>query len=146
MLRSSRLLQAAILIVLLMMAFAPFAASAAIPTIVPCDGVDCNICDIAKLAQNLINAGIYIAIFLSAILFAYAGWQYMTAGGEPGKASEGKRIFWNVGVGLALILAAWLIIDLIMKVLVDQGATFGPWNEVCYAGQQVDAAGGFYWQ
>lgn len=118
-----------------LIALAPSIALAQIPTIVPCTGATganpCTVCHVAQLAQNTINAGIYIAVFLSAFLFAYAGLQYMTAAGQPDKASNAKRIFWTVGVGLVLILAAWLIVDLIMKTLVNEGALFGPWNEVC---------------
>lgn len=109
----------------------PAFVAAQIPPIVPCKGADCNVCHIAELAQNVINVGIYIAVFLSAVLFAYAGWKYITAGGDPGKAADAKKIFWTVGMGLALILAAWLIVDLIMKTLVSESALFGPWNSVC---------------
>ncbi|MBI2612586.1 hypothetical protein HYW59_02100 [Candidatus Kaiserbacteria bacterium] len=121
---------------LILIVLAPSIAFAQIPTIVPehCRAgaaKTCGICDIAQLAQNTINAGIYIAIFLAAFLFAYAGWQYITAGGDSGKATNAKKIFWTVGVGLVLILAAWLIVDIIMKTLVSEGALFGPWNEVC---------------
>lgn len=119
-----------------LIALLPSTALAQIPTIVPknCQGTaatTCTICDFAQLAQNAINAGIYLAIFLSAFLFAYAGWQYITAGGDPGKASGAKKIFWTVGIGLVLVLAAWLIVDVIMKVLVNESAIFGPWNDVC---------------
>ncbi len=112
--------------------------------IVPCNGTDCTFCHIAQLAQNILNAGIYIAVFLSAILFAYAGWTLMTAGGE-GKVSEARKIFSNVTVGLILILAAWLIVDLIMKILVNQSYSdgiLGPWNEVCPASQASTVPGG----
>ncbi|QQG37726.1 MAG: hypothetical protein HYS26_03805 [Candidatus Kaiserbacteria bacterium] len=111
----------------------PYAASAqnVIPTLVECGNTGqppCGICDLAKSAQNILNAGIYIAIFISAVLFAYAGWTYMTAGGEGGK-TKGKEIFMNVFIGLALLLAAWLIVDTIMRVFT--GAELGPWNKIC---------------
>lgn len=137
MIRSITLPQAMILLVLAIVALFPILVLAqGIPPIVPenCRGsaaTTCGICDIAQLVQNTLNAGIYISIFLAAILFAYAGWQYMTAGGDPGKAGSAKKIFWTVGVGLVLILGAWLIVDLIMKTLVNEQAIFGPWNEIC---------------
>src|SRR3989338_8569796 len=106
----------AVALALIFLLISPAIAFAQIPTIVPCNGTDCTFCHIAQLAQNVLNGGIYLAVFLSAILFAYAGWQYITAGGESGKASEAKKIFWNVGVGLVLILAAWLIVDMIMGI------------------------------
>lgn len=121
---------------LLPIALLPHVVFAQIPTIVPesCRGsaaTTCKLCDIAQLAQNTINAGIYVAVFLSAILFAYAGVQYISAGGDPGKASNAKKIFWTVGAGLVLILGAWLVVDLIMKMFTSENALFGPWNEVC---------------
>ncbi len=124
------------IVFLILIAISPSLTFAQIPEqIVPCTGAlgdnPCELCDIAQLAQNLLNTGIYIAVFLSAILFAYAGWEYMTAGGESGKASKAKEIFWNVGVGLLLILASWLIVDLIMKTLVKDGGSIGPWNAIC---------------
>lgn len=122
-------------VILILIAISPSITFAQIPTIVPCTGAlgdnPCDLCDIAQLAQNVLNGGIYVAVFLSAILFAYAGVMYLTAGGEPGKASEAKKIFWNVGAGLLLILAAWLIVDLIMGVMTNRDALFGPWNQIC---------------
>lgn len=130
--RAVRWLGAVVVLILI----APSVVFGQIPTIVPencrADAArSCSICDIAQLAQNVVNAGIYIAVFLSAVLFAYAGWKYITAGGDPGKAGDARKIFWTVGVGLVLILAAWLIVDIIMKMLVNESALFGPWNEVC---------------
>ena len=123
-------------VLLILIAISPSLTFAQIPSqIVPCTGAigakPCTFCHIAQLAQNLLNTGIYIAVFLSAILFAYAGGIYVTAGGDSGKANQAKGIFWNVGVGLVIILAAWLIVDLIMKILVNEQALRGPWNAIC---------------
>lgn len=97
-------------------------------SIVPCDGINCTLCDVAVLAQNLINAGIFIAVFLSGALFAYAGFLYVTTVVED-NVSQARRIFVNVAIGLVIILAAWLIVDVIMKTFL--GGSFGPWNAVC---------------
>lgn len=121
----------AVALAIVFLLIAPAIAFAQIPTIVPCNGTDCKLCHIAQLAQNALNAGIYIAVFLSAILFAYAGFTYITAGGDPGKAAGAKKIFWNVGAGLILILSAWLIVDFIMKMLVGESTILGPWNKIC---------------
>ncbi len=89
-----------------------------------------SICDLATIAQNVLNTGIYIAVFLSAILFAWAGWLYLTsaAGSEISRA---KSIFFNVVVGLVIILAGWLVVDTLMRTLVGNGGSFGPWNKIC---------------
>jgi len=98
--------------------------------IVPCKGVDCTICDLATLAQNIINTGVFIFIFFSAMMFAYAGFLKLTneALGEQAKANA---IFSNVALGLIVLLAAWLVVDTLMKSVL--GGDFGPWNDICRA-------------
>jgi len=98
-----------------------------------------SVCDLATVAQNVLNTGIYIAVFLSAVLFAWAGWLYLTsvAGGEISRA---KEIFVNVAIGLIIILAGWLVVDTLMRTLVGNGGSFGPWNKICQLFiQQVSA-------
>ena len=74
MLRMSKA-QYVVVLVLILLALAPSIALGAsvLPTIVPkgclADGGCTSICDIADLAQNILNAAITIAVFLSAILF-----------------------------------------------------------------------------
>lgn len=98
--------------------------------IVPCTGVNCTVCDLAQLAQNIINTGIFVVIFLSAMLFAYAGFLYLT-NEAIGKQQEAKSIFQNVAIGLVILLAAWLVVDTLMKSVL--GGSFGPWNDICRA-------------
>ncbi|MBI5645053.1 hypothetical protein HY970_03060 [Candidatus Kaiserbacteria bacterium] len=114
----------------------PLLSSAAgIPTIVPqqCNEVGgCkSICDIAQLAQNILNAGIYIAVILSAILFAWAGWNMLTAGGNSEQYTKGRKIFANVFIGLVIILVGWIVIDTLMRSFIPDSSGFGPWNKVC---------------
>ncbi|TSC86502.1 MAG: hypothetical protein G01um10148_488 [Parcubacteria group bacterium Gr01-1014_8] len=111
------------------LALLPLVSNAALPdSIVPCKGLDCTVCSLATLAQNLLNAGIFMAIFISALLFAYAGWLYLT-NEAIGQQQKAKGMFLNVVVGLVLILGAWLIVDTLMKVML--GGSYMPWNSVC---------------
>lgn len=109
------------------------AATGIIPTIVPdsCNktGGCSSVCDIATVAQNILNAGIYIAVFLSAMLFAWAGFLYLTSIGNASGITKAKTIFINVAIGLIIILAGWLVVDTLMRMMT--GADFGVWNKVC---------------
>ena len=122
-------------LVFLMLVSAPTVALGAttLVTIVP-DGCRGNggcqkVCDIAQLAQNILNDGIYIAVFLSAVLFAWAGLKYLMNMGNSGEISKAKDIFVNVAIGLVIILGSWLVIDVVMRTLV--GASVLPWNTIC---------------
>ena len=114
---------------------APVIASAAgLTAIVP---ADCNqeggcqtICDLALLAQNVLNDGIYLAVLLSAFLFAWAGWKHMSAGGDAGQIKKANEVFAAVFIGLIIILSAWLIVDTLIRTLSGNPAGL-PWNQIC---------------
>ena len=119
-----------VVFVLLMLPLVVSAQSGGLPKqIVPqeCnqDGGCQSICDIVKLAQNVLNFGIFIAVVLSAFLFAYAGWKLLTAGGNTEVYAQGKRVFGNVLIGLIIILAGWIVIDTLMKTFTGSGLTGG---------------------
>ncbi len=95
--------------------------------IVPCNGVDCTCDHLIQLAQNVINAGIYIAVFLSAVLFAKAGWDYMTKETIGGK-SDAKNLIRNTAIGLVIILSAWLVVDTLMTETLKTSVV---WNDIC---------------
>jgi len=109
------------------------ASAAGIPNqIVPCTGVACTCRDLSTLAQNIINAGIFVAVFLSAVLFAWAGWKIMSGKslGSSENIDKGKQVIWNVVIGLVMIIAAWLIVNTIVNTLATGGA-LKVWNTIC---------------
>src|SRR6185436_7641428 len=70
--------------------------------IVPCDGLDCQACSVAQLAQNIINWLIGFSIPLAAAMFAYAGIRLFTSQGNPTAKDAAKKIFQNVGIGFVI--------------------------------------------
>jgi hypothetical protein len=126
------------LILMTLVSLAPVIAMAAgLKPIVPegCNQVGgCqSICDLAELAQNVLNDGIYLAVFLSAFLFAWAGWKHMSAGGDAGQIKKANEVFAAVFIGLIIILSAWLIVDTLIRTL--SGSPGGmPWNQICVSG------------
>lgn len=114
---------------------APTVAMAA-PLLVPivpdsCNGVGgCqSICDFAKLAQNVLNDGIIIAVIVAAFTFAYAGFRLVVARGNPAGLTAAKKLLLNVLIGTFLIVGAWLIVDTLISALV--GHTGLQWNRIC---------------
>ncbi|MFZ3011716.1 MAG: hypothetical protein WA060_01820 [Minisyncoccia bacterium] len=88
---------------------------------------DCDWTDLMNLVNTIINFILYkMAIPIAAIMFAYAGFKMVTAGGEAAHArTEAKEIFTNTVIGLVLAAAAWLIIKTILSILGYQGAWIG---------------------
>lgn len=117
----------------LLAALLPFAAFAqqgggGLPDrIVPCNGLDCKCDHLIQLAQNLINGGIFVSIFLAALLFAYAGWLYLS-NEAIGQQQKAKKLFGNVAIGLIIIMVAWLVVDTLLSSLLKDSVV---WNNVC---------------
>jgi len=97
--------------------------------LVPCAGLDCQFCDLATLVQRLIRFAILIAVPIAAGLFAYAGILYFSAAANEGNIGKAKKIFASAFVGFLIALAAFLIVEVILRTLVkDQYVT--NWNTI----------------
>jgi len=103
------------------------AAAYALP-LVPCGGPApepaCDFDQLVIMAGRIIRFLIIIGSSLGAVAFAYAGWLYLTSGGNPGKVTSAKDIFIKVVLGFIFMLAAWLIVSLILNTLGYQGPRF----------------------
>lgn len=88
-------------------------------------GQECTYDDLIKLAQTVINFLIFgLAAPLGAIMFAYAGYLYITNGGNESQIKQAHDVFLSVFWGLIVALAAWLLINFIFQFLVDSNLNF----------------------
>lgn len=92
--------------------------------IVPCNGPDCNFDSLLQLARNIIDFLIVVSIPLAVIAFIYAGFSYITAGGNEGKIKKAHDIFWKVLWGFVFVLSAWLIVQTILAALLKEDYSF----------------------
>lgn len=93
--------------------------------LVPC-GYDepCTTADVATFANWIISFLISILGIIATIALVYAGILLVTSGGDTNAATRAKTLFTNVVIGIILILAAWLIVDTIMRALTGSGLDF----------------------
>lgn len=131
-------------LVLGMSLFALPAATYAAGSLIPCGGAGadqhpCQACDVVTLANNVIA---WLVGFLSAIavlIIVYAGIKLVTAGGNRHAMEEAKGMMTNLIIGYLIVLGGWLVMDYIMKALVNDDASFGPWNTIsCVAQPKVN--------
>ena len=70
------------------------------------------------LINNIIKFLLFtIATPLAALVICYAGWLFLSSGGNSGKITTAKKILLNVIIGYIIGLAAWLIVNTIVKSL-----------------------------
>jgi len=105
--------------------------------IVPCGVVSegqpstpfsCQACQLVSLSQNVINFIIFLATVIAILMFVYAGFLYITAGGDPGKVTKAHKIFWAVFIGFIIVLSAWLFINFLLTSFLK--ADFKPWESI----------------
>jgi len=104
-------------------------------TYVNCTGANCQLCNVFELINGVIKFLIIsVAAPLAAVSFAIAGIMLFTAGGNEEKIKKAKSIFLYVVIGLLIALSAFLVIDTIMKSLLNTStftaSGFGPWNSI----------------
>ena len=85
----------------------------------------CTFVDLVNKVQVVINFLIFkIAAPLAAVMFAYAGFLYLTNGGNEGRIKEAHELFTNVLFGLILALAAWMIMSFILTFFLGGTSAF----------------------
>ncbi len=89
--------------------------------IVPCDGPDCDLSAFVQLANNIIKFLIGIVVIGSVLVFAFAGFKYMTAQGDESKIKSAHEMFKKVAFGLLVTLTAWLFVDILLSQLTGKG-------------------------
>jgi len=104
-----------------------------------CEGEECSACHFVELANRLIKWLIGIVVILFAVLAVWAGFGLVTSGGNPSALQDAKSRFTNAFIGLLIVLSAWLLVDTLMRGIVNGAdgeiAGYGPWSEVQCATQ-----------
>lgn len=67
------------------------------------------------IITNIANWVLWIAGAIAVIYLVYGGILYITAGGDETKASKGKTAIVNAVIGIAIILAALIIIRFVRQ-------------------------------
>lgn len=89
--------------------------------LVVCDGPDdCDYEALIEQVNVLINWLIGFLTAAATLLFAYAGFLYLTSGGNESQAQQGKKIFANVAIGFAIVLVAFLIVKAVVTILTNE--------------------------
>lgn len=104
-----------------MMFVLPVVAAAQAGGLVPCSGPDCTTESVVGLVNNIIGWLISALGVIAVIVMVYAGFKLVMSAGNENEWGKAKELFQNVIIGIVLILAAWLIIDTVLKGLTGKG-------------------------
>lgn len=104
---------------------------------VTCDGPTCSACDLVSMINRIIVWLFGFVFVVFAVLMVVAGFGLVTSGGNQSALDAAKSKFQNALIGIIIMLAAWLIVDTLMRAILAGGTGnvmgFGPWSQVqCY--------------
>ena len=89
--------------------------------LVPCSGPDCTTAHVSTFANGLINFLISMLGVIAVIALVFAGFKMVMSQGNEAEWGKAKEMFTNVVIGIIIILAAWLIVDTLLKGLTGSG-------------------------
>lgn len=85
--------------------------------LIVCDGPKCQFEDFLQLVKNVVGYILELGLIFAAIVFAWAGFLYLTAGGKQDQIKRAHGMFTKVIVGLIIALLAYLLVELITSSL-----------------------------
>lgn len=101
----------------------------------------CNQCLLVELGKNMIDFTFFgIVPMVGTLFFLWAGFKILWGGknGSPGAVTEGRKIMENTAIGIAIILSAWLITNMILKTLANDDRS-DKWYKIdCRVGNLKD--------
>jgi hypothetical protein len=95
-----------------------------------CSGPDCTACNVVDMLNGFIKWIIGFMFLLCAVLITVAGVRLVTSGGNSHTLDEAKGMFTNAIIGMIIILAAWLIVDTVIRGLVGQDGKLATTGDV----------------
>lgn len=133
----------------------PSSASAAIigfPTsIIPaecnCPGGYAGWGCVLDVVKNLLQFAIGLAVMITVLLFAWAGFLWVTNPANPANKEKGRSIMINAVIGLLITMGAWLIVNTVLTVISKytvESATsvLGAASNRCIKGTPSSSTGG----
>lgn len=87
--------------------------------------------DIRLIIARIIRVFLGLLGIIAVVLIIYAGFLWMTAGGNEDKVAQSKKILANAAIGLAIVLSSYAIVSFVMSRLLE--ATTGYPNH-CFNG------------
>jgi|AntAceMinimDraft_6_1070360.scaffolds.fasta_scaffold13747_2 hypothetical protein len=80
-------------------------------------GTMCGFANFIDLIQRIIEYIFVLVLPIAAIIFAYAGFLFLTSGGNKEKRSKAKSAMTHLIGGVIIVMSAWLIVKTILVAL-----------------------------
>ncbi len=83
---------------------------------------NCGLCDFITLGLNVFRWILGLVGGLSLLLFVWHGWGWLMSGGDSEKVKKTKDALVHTVIGIVIILASWLIVNMVVVLLTYNAA------------------------
>ncbi|MFY9492910.1 MAG: hypothetical protein WAP55_00255 [Minisyncoccia bacterium] len=91
--------------------------------LVPCTGINCTLCDLFTLTQNIFNfVAIQLVPIVAILLIFWGGYTFLISSGSPAGITKGKSILKNTVIGLVIVYSAYLAASYIVSFFAGAGS------------------------
>lgn len=95
-------------------------------SLVPCEGINCTLCDFFSLAQNIFNFVAFTLVPIMAVLLIFwGGYMFLISGGNPGGVTKAKSILKNTVIGIVIVYSGYLAASYIVSFFAGAGSIAG---------------------
>jgi cysteine-rich repeat protein len=85
----------------------------------PLTGVGLTSTDVRTFVGRIVDITLGLLATIAVVIIVYAGFLWMTAGGDSARIDESKSWMKNGAIGLAIILSSWAIVTFIINALLE---------------------------
>ncbi len=118
--------------------------------LVPCTGINCKLCDLFSLVQNIFNFVVWTLVpIVATAIILWAGFDMITAGGNQNKAGAGRKRLTAVMIGIAIVYSSYILASFVVKFLAGDNSTAnssfksGQFEISCSGGEIRDVTGDY---
>lgn len=105
-----------------MMIYASFASAALVPCGTKASGADCTIGDLFQAVILIINYLLGMAGLVAIVFIFIGGARMVFAAANPDQAKIGKETLYNAIFGFIMVVAAFLIMNIVLQFLMGSSA------------------------
>lgn len=119
----------------------PVVAGAQDNGLVPCGYGDnlCTTSHVVAFVAGLIDFLIKMLGVIAVIGLVVAGFRLVISAGKESEWTAAKNMFTNIVIGIVIILAAWLVVDTILRVLTSRGG-LNEWSSGLWVTSNTDTS------
>lgn len=88
----------------------------------------CDLCALLATIQSVVNFIISMGFVVLTLVIMISGFQLYMSQGNPGAFAKAMSQVWNGVIGLAITLAAWVIVNTVLHFFAHGSVLF--WNQI----------------